>query len=105
MNTLTLYHVYAPKIIAALAGIAGLAVFLYGALLLGAVAHTAARTSAEKQVRTISASVSALENEFLTETKSLSPERAAAMGFVAPAAVATVYAGTGSLTLATPALR
>ncbi len=105
MRALALYNIYTPKVIAALAGIAGIAVFLYGALLLGAVAHTAARTSAEKEVRSLSVAVSSLENEFLTETKSLSPERAAALGFVAPAAVATVYAGTGSLTLAAPALR
>lgn len=105
MKALVLYNTYTPKAIAALAGIAGIGVFLYGALLLGAVAHTAARTSAEKQIRSISASVSSLENEFLTETRSLGPERAAAMGFVSPAAVATVYTGTGSLTLAAPALR
>ena len=99
MNALALYNTYTPRVIALLAGVAGIAVFLYGALLLGAVAHTAARTAAEKQVRSLSVSVSALESEFLTETKSLSPERAAALGFVAPAAVVTVYAGTGSLTL------
>ena len=105
MRALTLYNIYTPRVVGLLAGIAGIAVFLYGALLLGAVAHTAARTSAEKEVRSLSVDVSSLENEFLTETKSLSPERAAALGFVAPAAVATVYAGTGSLTLAAPALR
>ena len=105
MKALALYHIYTPSIIASLAGIAGISVFLYGALLLGAVAHTAARTSAEKEVRNLSLAVSSLENQFLTETKSLSPERAAALGFVAPAAVATVYAGTGSLTLAAPAVR
>ena len=105
MHALTIYNVYATRIITALAGIAGIAVFLYGTLLLGAVAHTAARTSAEKEVHSLSVAVSSLENHYLTETKSLSPERAAAMGFVAPAAVATVYAGTGSLTLAAPALR
>ena len=99
MKALVLYNTYTPKAIAALAGIAGMSVFLYGALLLGAVAHTAARTSAEKEVRSLSVVVSSLENQFLNETKSLSPERAAALGFVAPAAVSTVYAGTGSLTL------
>ena len=105
MRALAFYNIYTPKVIAALAGIAGISVFLYGALLLGAVSHTAARTSAEKQMRSVSASVSSLENEFLIETKLLSPERAAAMGFVAPAAVATVYASASSLTLAAPSLR
>ena len=98
MHALTIYNVYATRIITALAGIAGIAVFLYGTLLLGAVAHTAARTSAEKEVRSLSAAVSSLENEFLTETKSLNPERAAALGFVQPQVVTTVYAGAGSLT-------
>lgn len=105
MYAVTLYNTCAPRIIASLAGIAGISVFLYGALLLGAVAHTAARTSAEKEVRGLSIAVSFLENKFLTETKSLSPERAAALGFVSPVAVATVYTGTGSLTLVVPAVR
>lgn len=105
MHAITIYNTYFSRFIALLAGIAGIAVFLYGALLLGAVSHTAARTYAEREVRTVSVAVSSMENEFLTKTKSLSPERAAAMGFVAPASAATVYAGAGSLTLAAPALR
>ena len=99
MKALTLYDLYTPRIVAALAGVAGIAVFLYGALLLGAVAHTAARTTAEKEVRSLSVSVSSLENQFLTQTKSLNPERAAELGFVEPTAITTVYAGTDSLTL------
>ena len=99
MHTLTLYNTYAPRLIALLAAVAGIAVFLYGALLLGAVAHTAGRTTAEREVRTVSASISTLESDFLTQTKALSPERATALGFVTPKSITTVYAGIGSLTL------
>jgi len=99
MHAITLYNRLAPRIVAVLAGIAGVSVFLYGALLLGAVSHTAARTSMEKETRTLSASVGALESEFLAGTKALSRDRALELGFVPPQEVATVYAGDGSLTL------
>ena len=99
MYAVTLYNIYAPRIIALLVGIVGVSVFLYGAMLLGAVAHTAARTSAEQEVRSLTASISSLESEFLAGTKAISPERAAALGFVHPQAVSTVYANAGSLTL------
>lgn len=99
MRAITLYNRCAPRIIAVCAGIAGVSVFLYGALLLGAVSHTAARTSMEKETRALNASISLLEGEFLNETKALSRDRAAQLGFVAPKDVATVYAGDGSLTL------
>ena len=99
MYAITLYNRFAPRVIAVLVGIAGVSVFLYGAFLLGAVSHTAARTSMEKETRTLSASVSTLEGEFLAETKALSRDRAVELGFVPPQDVATVYAGDGSLTL------
>lgn len=99
MRAITLYNTIAPRVIALLAGIAGVSVFLYGAFLLGAVSHTAARTSMEKETRALSASVSTLEGEFLAETKALSRDRAMELGFVPPKEVATVYAGDGSLTL------
>jgi hypothetical protein len=99
MRVIDFYSAHARRVAAALAGVAALSVFLYGALLLGAVAHATGRTAAEKQLRSLSSSVSALESTFLAETRGLSPERAAAMGFVAPVAVDTVYAGTSGLTL------
>ena len=83
MHAITLYSRLAPRAVAVLAGIAGLSVFLYGVLLLGAVSHTAARTSMEKETRTLSASVGALESEFLAGTKALSRDRAQELGFVA----------------------
>ena len=85
--------------VALLAGALAIAVFLYGALLLGAVAHATGRTAAEREVQRLSAEVSQLENIYLTETKGLSLERAAAMGFVEPKSVAAVYVQTQGLTL------
>src|SRR3989338_7438594 len=55
MRILTFYNAYIGRSIAVLAGIVALSVFLYGALLLGAVAHAAGRTQAEKSVRALSA--------------------------------------------------
>lgn len=82
------------------AGVVALAVFLYGAFLLGAVAHAAGRTAAERQVQRLSSEISMLESTYLTETRAISTERAAALGFVAPSGTATVYAGiSAGLTL------
>lgn len=80
-----------------------LSVFLYGALLLGAVAHAAGATKAERQVRDLDQKVSKLEASYLNATKALSPERAKALGFVAPESVAVVYVNTPTLTLANQA--
>jgi len=99
MHLITFYHAYVSRTVAVLAGITTLAVFLYGALLLGAVAHAAGRTAAEREVKALASSVSALEGQYLSQTKAISPERAAAMGFVAPVSIATVFAAAGSLTL------
>lgn len=99
MRIIALYRTYAGRSVALLTGIAAVAVFLYGAFLLGAVAHAAGRTAAEREVRRLSAEVGALENSYLTAIKSLSPQRAAALGFVPPTGVATVYAGAAGLTL------
>jgi len=85
--------------VALLAGALAIAVFLYGALLLGAVAHATGRTAAEREVQRLSVEVSSLENIYLTETKELSPERAAALGFVESKNIATVYVQTQGLTL------
>lgn len=99
MRLIALYNKHAGRTAAALVALTALAVFLYGALLLGAVAHAAGRTAAEQQLRTLSSAVSALEGRYLSATQALGPERATAMGFVAPSAVATVYAGAPSLVL------
>lgn len=99
MYAITFYHQYIGRIVAVLSGLIALAVFLYGAFLLGAVAHAAGRTTAEAGVRSLSASISVLEGQYLAETKALSPRLAADMGFVAPSSVVTVYTGGSSLVL------
>ncbi|MSR70846.1 hypothetical protein EXS62_02295 [Candidatus Kaiserbacteria bacterium] len=92
MKLIAFYNAYAARTMALLAGAVALCLFLYGAFLLGAVAHAAGRTQAERQVRTTLAQVGTLENRYLALTKAISPERAATMGFVSPVAVSTVYA-------------
>lgn len=99
MRALTLYRLYGRKVAATLAAVVAVSVFLYGALLLGAVAHAAHRSNTEQSVRTIVGKVSELESRYLSLTKALSPERAAALGFVEPTEVATVVVGQGALTL------
>lgn len=101
MRIVILYDLYAKQIIAALAATAGLSVFLYGALLLGAVAHTAGRTTTEKSLYAISAKVGVLENTYLLKNKAINLERARTLGFVQPQKISTVYIGSGSLTLGT----
>ena len=105
MRFLTLYELYNKRIFALLGSFVALCVFAYGALLLGAVAHTAHRTEAQGQIEHLNAQVSRLESQYLTQTQTLSPERAAALGFVAPQQVATVFASVHTLTLAGQALK
>jgi outer membrane murein-binding lipoprotein Lpp len=105
MHILNFYTEYASRLSAALLGVVTMAVLLYGLLLLGAVSHAAARTSAEREVRNLNAKVAELESRYLVATKSLSPERAAEMGFVTPVAVATVFAEEPTLTFVPPQAR
>lgn len=100
MHAINLYNNYVGRIVAALLGVILVSVLLYGVLLLAAVSHAAGRTAAEDGLRSLSSQVSQLEGQYLAATKGLSPERAAAMGFVAPTAVATVFAAMPTLTLA-----
>jgi hypothetical protein len=102
MHILTIYHLYAGRITAALLGTVLMSVLVYGMLLLGAVSHAAGRTAAEREVRALNATVAELESRYLVATKSLSPERAAAMGFVTPVSVATVFAQEPALTFVPP---
>jgi hypothetical protein len=92
MYVVTLYQAYAGRTVAALATVSAVAVFLYGALLLGAVSHAAGRTQAERELRSLGSSLGALESQYLAQTRAISPERAAAMGFVAPQSVSVVFA-------------
>ena len=80
------------KVSALLAGLIALSVLLYGVFLLEAVANTAKRTAAEKQVRDLTAQTGALEAQYLALTQEMTPERAQELGFVTPKDVTTVYA-------------
>ncbi len=84
------------RIMAVLAAIIALSVFLYGIFLLEAVGNTAERTSAERSIRSLTSSVSSLEQAYLDNTRDLTLERAQALGFVAPAHVTTVFADAGA---------
>ncbi|HVU79788.1 MAG TPA: hypothetical protein VHD37_00315 [Candidatus Paceibacterota bacterium] len=92
------------KVNAALAAVIALSVLLYGIFLLEAVANTAKRTAAERDARALSADTSDLEGQYLAHTKSLTLEKAAQLGYVAPEHTTTVFAVAGSraLSAATP---
>ncbi len=99
MHTIALYNTYLARAAAVLTILCTLSVFLYGIFLLMAVTHTAGRTAAERQITNLSAHLGDMEMLYLTEQRSLTPERAVALGFVAPAHVSTVYATGDAHTL------
>jgi len=99
MNTIALYTTYTTRLAAVLAVCCTLSVFLYGIFLLMAVSHTASRTAAERQITKLSANLSDIEMQYLTQQKALTPELAAELGFVRSTNVSTVYATAGSRTL------
>jgi hypothetical protein len=80
------------KLNAGLAAVIALSVLLYGVFLLEAVANTAKRTAAERETRSLASGTSELEGQYLAHTKSLTLERAAELGYVAPAQTTTVFA-------------
>jgi hypothetical protein len=71
--------------------------FLYAIFLLEAVAHTASRAHAETDIEAMATELSSLETQYLTLTRSVTPERAALLGFVAPTSVTTVFESGGAL--------
>lgn len=86
------YGPYMTRIMAGLAGIIALSLFLYGIFLLEAVAHTAERTEAEREVAIHTSELSELQATYLTLTKEITPTRAESIGFVSPVRVTSVYA-------------
>lgn len=88
---LTTEH-YLGRITALLAFVCAAAILLYGVFLLEAVAHAASQTAAQRHIGQISAELSDLEAQYLLYSQGLTKERAAAMGFVAPKEVTTVFA-------------
>lgn len=102
MNTAALvYQDHLSKIIAALAGVVVVALFLYGFFLLEAVMHTAARADGEVEIQATNARLSILESQYLSLTRTMTPGRAQELGFVPPTSVSTVFAtaATRSLSL------
>lgn len=83
---------YRNRLFAVLAAACVLAVFCYGAFLLLAVAHTAARTAAERELRELRAQAGDLETQYLESVRELTPERAVQLGFVSPERTSVVYA-------------
>jgi hypothetical protein len=84
------YSSYLPRIAALLAVVFALSIFLYGIFLLEAVAQAASKTTAERQIESLSSQLGVLEGKYLSATQSLTPGRAEALGYVAPATVSTV---------------
>lgn len=95
------YQDHLTKIITALAGIVVVALFLYGFFLLEAVVYTASRSDAGQEIRTLTSHLADLESQYLLLTKDMTRERAAALGFVPPENVTTVFktASTHALSL------
>jgi len=76
---------------AAFGALAALCLFLYGFFLLEAVAHTAHRTQAQRQIQTYTSKLSTLEETYLTASKDMTLGRAQELGYVPPKQIATVY--------------
>jgi hypothetical protein len=96
---LDVWQLYLSRSIAALVSVCALSVFLYVVFLMLAVQHTAARTSAQREVDALTVHLSGLETQYLAKTKELTPARAAELGFVQPHLVSAVFADTNARTL------
>ena len=96
MRTLAIYSLWVRRLSALLAGICAVSVFLYGILLLMAVSHAARLSGINDQLQTLTSEISAAENTYLSDTESLSPATAAAMGLIKPSSVSIVYAPTAA---------
>lgn len=94
-----LYHLYVRRAVVLLAAVIVVCAFLYGFFLLEAVSHAANQAAARREVAKLSSKVASLQAQYLSATKSLTPERARELGFVTPTEVATVYAEQSGLTL------
>ena len=81
--------------------VCAVSVLLYGIFLLEAVAHAASQTTAQRQVRQVSAELSDLEAKYLSYSRGLTIEKALELGFVLPKDTTTVFAtaAIGALSL------
>ena len=87
-----MYQPYVSRAMALLAVTITVSAFLYGVFLLEAVAHAASSTTAQAEVQTINGQLGTLEAQYLTLTQSLTPQKAANLGFVTPKTVDSIYA-------------
>lgn len=92
ITPLALYHLYVRRAVASLVAFIVVCAFMYGFFLLEAVSHAANHAEARREITSISSKVGGLQSQYLSATKALTPERARALGFVAPVHTATVYA-------------
>ena len=110
MKTLALAHAhthhYVNRLAFVLACVCAVSVLLYGVFLLEAVAHAAAKTTAQRQLQQVSAELSDLEAQYLSYSQGLTKEKAIQLGFVMPKEVTTVFAtaAVGALSLGSSAL-
>jgi len=86
------YGPYMNRIMAMLAGFIALSIFLYGIFLLEAVAHTASRSTAEREIAMHTSELSKLQTQYLALTKNITLDRATELGLVVSARVTTIYA-------------
>ena len=84
------YQQYLPRVAAFLVVLIAVSAFLYGIFLLEAVGQAASRTTAERKIQDLSSQLGVLEGQYLAATKELTPQRAATLGYIAPAQVSTV---------------
>ncbi|OGC80105.1 hypothetical protein A2943_03310 [Candidatus Adlerbacteria bacterium RIFCSPLOWO2_01_FULL_51_16] len=99
MHQIIHFRLIATRVAALLGGLVTLLAFLYGGLLLGAVAHTAAQTKIERQVHALAEKVHTFETQYFAALRSITPAAAQERGFVAPAEITTVFATAASRTL------
>jgi hypothetical protein len=98
-KALSFYDQYSRRAFAVLALVCAVSAFCYGAFLLEAVAHTAARARASHDLSTLRGKLGAVENHYLSAEHALTPELARSLGLAAPKTVSTVYATDAARTL------
>jgi hypothetical protein len=90
MKVLALYHAHVARVAALLAICCAVAVFLYGAFLLMAVAHAAQMTDARHEIKVLTGTLSSAESQYLAATNAISYATATSMGLSKPTSVAIV---------------
>ncbi len=96
MRAFAIYSLWVRRLSGMLACMCAVAVFLYGVFLLMAVSHAARLSGIDRQIQTVTAQLSTEESVYLSQTESLDPAAAAAMGLTKPVAVSIVYAPSAS---------